>query len=237
MPDAFIRGYLRTYARAVEQDEEEIIALYSQAKGTTLVSNHYVPSADAPPVRGSIMGNKLIWFAFIGALIVIVIMVYGWLVYINSSADENGETNNIIPATESGVAVETEPSQPDLSAAEIDVSTDAQEINKQQSDIEEKTVAIPSGFIDSPVLTDAELEFSFIDDCWVQVTDSNNEVLAVGLKAAGRRFIVKGVPPIQIVLGKPRAVNIQFNNESIDLSIYPASQTARFSLGEAILEQ
>jgi len=183
------------------------------------------------------MGNKLIWFAFIGALIVIVIMVYGWLVYINSSADENGETNNIIPATESGVAVETEPSQPDLSAAEIDVSTDAQEINKQQSDIEEKTVAIPSGFIDSPVLTDAELEFSFIDDCWVQVTDSNNEVLAVGLKAAGRRFIVKGVPPIQIVLGKPRAVNIQFNNESIDLSIYPASQTARFSLGEAILEQ
>ncbi|PCJ46420.1 MAG: hypothetical protein COA74_13610, partial [Gammaproteobacteria bacterium] len=79
----------------------------------------------------------------------------------------------------------------------------------------------------------ADLEFSFIEDCWVQVIDSDEEVLAVGLKSAGRRFSVSGVPPIRVVLGKPRAVSLQFNNELVDLTIYPAGQTARFSLGES----
>jgi len=38
--------------------------------------------------------------------------------------------------------------------------------------------------------------------------------------------------PIQVVLGKPRAVNIQFNHESVDLSIYPASQDVMAALSE-----
>jgi len=116
-----------------------------------------------------------------------------------------------------------------------DLSDDIESVTV--TDVTAEPEEIPQGFVETATLTDAELDFTFIDDCWIQVTDSNEEVLAVGLKNAGRRFTVSGVPPIQVVLGKPRAISLQYNNQSVDLSIYPAGQTARFSLGEKVLDK
>jgi len=150
--------------------------------------------------------------------------------------DTNTEVSDINSNSITETATEVEPqnntSDPEESLLEASVETENPEEITQQLSTNEEASDIPSGFIESPVLSDAELEFSFIDDCWVQVIDSNEEVLAVGLKAAGRRFTVNGVPPIQVVLGKPRAVNIQFNHESVDLSIYPASQDVMAALSE-----
>ena len=81
------------------------------------------------------------------------------------------------------------------------------------------------------MIAGGELTFNFVDDCWVKVTDKNNEVLAVGLKTKGRRFVVNGVPPINVIIGKPRAVKLTYNSQSVDLTPYPASQTARLTLG------
>ena len=104
--------------------------------------------------------------------------------------------------------------------------------DESNSVIDEVTIEEPQGFVESPPSLNAEIAFSFVDSCWVKVIDSNDEVLAVGLKSPGRSFVVSGVPPIDVVLGKPRAVSIQFNNQSVDLSSYPASQIARFTLGD-----
>ena len=51
IPDAFIRGYLRTYARAVDIDEEEVVSLYTKVIGLEIVRNYYVPSTDVAPVK------------------------------------------------------------------------------------------------------------------------------------------------------------------------------------------
>ncbi len=238
IPDAFIRGYLRTYARSVEQDEEQIIALYFQAIGTSIVSNHYIPSENVPTVSARKRKN-LLMFGLPGIIILIFIIVYNWVVYSDTDSDSDSVTIESVEKSkvEKTNVIEGDPGQlNEPSVANDDVETETKRDNIQQSDKLSEPVEVPSGFVESPVLTDAELEFTFIDNCWIQVIDSNNEVLAVGVKASGRRFVVRGVPPLQIVLGKPRAVNIQFNNEMVDLSIYPASQTARFSLGEAIVE-
>ncbi len=250
IPDAFIRGYLRTFARAVVQDEDEVIALYSQVIGSTIVSNHFVPSNDVPP--GNANNNNLLWFIIPGIAILIAIFIFVWLVLQNDNPENTTDINstpktdintevsdaNLNSSTVTAAEVEAQNNTSDSQESLLEDSTDADNLQEitQQSPANDETSNIPSGFIESPVLSDAELEFSFIDDCWVQVIDSNEEVLAVGLKAAGRRFTVNGVPPIQVVLGKPRAVNIQFNHESVDLSIYPASQIARFSLSKEILE-
>jgi len=246
IPDAFLRGYLRTYARAVGQDEEHIIALYSQVIGSSIVCNHYVPSADVPPVKIQI-GSHMLWFKLISVVVIIAILVLGWLAYSQRNISEEEETSNVEtvqPSEQSNVEADnTATEQPMESLAEE--ITEDEPLSDLSDDIESVTVTdvtaepeeIPQGFVETATLTDAELDFTFIDDCWIQVTDSNEEVLAVGLKNAGRRFTVSGVPPIQVVLGKPRAISLQYNNQSVDLSIYPAGQTARFSLGEKVLDK
>ena len=62
---------------------------------------------------------------------------------------------------------------------------------------------------------------SFIDDCWVQVTDARGRTLVSALRRAGERISVDGIPPLRIVLGAADAVEqLEFAGESVDLSSY-----------------
>ena len=223
IPDAFLRGYIRTYARVVDLDEEEIVSLYSDLTGSVSVTYNYVPSSDVPPAKIQVSSHQL-WFKMLSVIVFLVILILGWLAFRDgndskSISAEQNTTNNPQPYNSQSVN--------DTPSIQIDSTS-----NEPQAT--EALAALPRGFVDAPSLTNAELEFYFINDCWVQVVDSNNEVLAVGLKTAGRRFTVSGVPPISIVLGKPRAISLQYNNQAVDLSIYPASQSARFTLGDGI---
>lgn len=228
-PDAFIRGYLRTYARALEQDEEQVIALFSQSIGSTIVRNYYIPSADVAPVKLQI-GSHLLWFKILSIVVVIVILALGWIAY-SQTDDKNTATKTLsVPLSKNQPDADIETGNELVSMVEITNNEPQTVDDSQPAKIE--SYSLVEQVIETPILNNAELDFTFIDDCWVQVIDSNEEVLAVGLKTAGRRFTVSGVPPITVVVGKPRAISLQYNNQAVDLTIYPASQTARFILGE-----
>ncbi len=74
------------------------------------------------------------------------------------------------------------------------------------------------------------LEFVFVEDCWVRVTDAQGEVLAVGIKRTGQRFVVAGPAPIKIDLGNPIGVQLKHNNRAVDLSVYPSGRPARLTI-------
>ncbi|TQV75114.1 DUF4115 domain-containing protein [Aliikangiella marina] len=75
-----------------------------------------------------------------------------------------------------------------------------------------------------------EVVFTFTADCWVRVTDANGEVMALGLKKAGKVMPVEGIAPINVTLGEPTAVTIDFKGESYDMSRFRAGRAARFVL-------
>lgn len=75
-----------------------------------------------------------------------------------------------------------------------------------------------------------DLVFTFSDDCWVSVKDAFGEIMAIGVKAKGRVMEVSGVPPVAIILGAPQAVSINFGGTEVDMSPYPATNAANFSL-------
>ena len=232
IPDTFFRGYIRTYARLVELDGDKIVTLYSELIGHSEVSNHYVPSTDVAPMKIQI-GSHLLWFKVLSAAVVLTILVLGWMAYSAKQEKSKTQSSELLSTTDNAISTE------DLSNSrqtnnDLTITDKTIPSTESATQIIEATpvTEIPQGFINSASLTDGELDFTFLDDCWVQVIDSNGEVLAVGLKSAGRRFTINGVPPISVVLGKPRAISLQYNSEAVDLTIYPAAQTARFTLGE-----
>jgi cytoskeleton protein RodZ len=258
IPDAFLRGYLRSYARIVNLDENLIVSLYTELTGKVDVQNYYKPSTDVEPVKTQI-GNHLLWVKMISLLVFIVILILGWLALTKTDVIPKSPVS-YLPKPEINKKISSNTSknttskfkQPVQFQQKELVGPDEAEVNDLSADDsnQENPELVDSSLVDSslvdnatlsaavvntPVISNAELEFNFIDDCWVQVIDSNGEVLAVGLKSAGRRFNVSGYPPITVVLGKPRAVTIQYNDLAVDLSIYPASSSARFTLGERAL--
>lgn len=234
IPDAFVRGYLRTYARLVGLNDGDLILQYSELTGKDKVENNYIPSIDVPPVKIQI-GSHLLWFKLVSVAVVAVILGLGWFAFSQQTPKtiSSSKIQQIIPAK-----IDTQKNE----VAEIEESlTDIKQSNIEQSNIEDIAItedtalqAKPMSAVDERVATldTVDLDFTFIDDCWVQIIDSQSNVLAVGLKSAGRRFTISGVPPISVVLGKPRAVALQYDNQAVDLSIYPAGRSAKFTLGQ-----
>ena len=75
-----------------------------------------------------------------------------------------------------------------------------------------------------------DVTFTFKDDCWVSVKDKDGEIMAIGVKTKGRVMQVNGLPPVNIILGAPQAVEIDFGGYRVDMDVYPGGESARFSL-------
>lgn len=75
-----------------------------------------------------------------------------------------------------------------------------------------------------------ELIFEFSDDCWVSVVDSTGETRAIGVKRIGYIMTVSGVPPFEVTLGAPQAVQISMAGEPVNMTRFPGGRTAKFEL-------
>jgi len=106
------------------------------------------------------------------------------------------------------------------------------EVSEQNSDVDN---AVSSYFsADSGLMVNddgtVDMAFTFLDDCWVSIKNVDGEVIAIGVKAKGRVMQVSGLPPIQVILGAPQNVEINFGGNDIDMSAYPDGRSAKFTL-------
>lgn len=72
------------------------------------------------------------------------------------------------------------------------------------------------------------LDFSFTDDCWVQIEDAANKVIYADLNRVGDVMNVTGTGPFTVLLGKAPAVRMDYNGARFDLARYTMNdETAR----------
>ncbi len=111
------------------------------------------------------------------------------------------------------------------SASTADSDSSIQTEKQSQSESE---LAANQSVTTSQDMTPLVLDFSA--DCWVRIVDARGEVIALGVKRAGKHMPIEGVKPFNIVLGDPSVVTLQYNNQSYDLSGYRAGRRAEIIL-------
>ena len=72
--------------------------------------------------------------------------------------------------------------------------------------------------------------FTFSGDCYVNIFDATGERIAYGLKKSGYVMTITGVAPLNITIGRPDLVAINFDGQEVDMSNYPGSNIAKFNL-------
>ena len=78
----------------------------------------------------------------------------------------------------------------------------------------------------------AELRFEFSEDCWLEVTDADEDRLAYRLYRAGDVARLRGKAPLQVFLGNAEGVRLTVNGAPI--AVRPAARrdgTARLTVG------
>jgi len=228
---AFIRGYVRSYARCVGLDEAALVARLPQATEHRPVPRqgmhkHYrVPSIP--------FGRVLVWG---GALLLLAVLVlYGapalerlW------SGQDSQPVNNTLQLPQSdiespGVNVlplpekESEDISAETVVTEAPVAASSPEPPVSVSDTASQVARKEEA--QGP----AELTLRFTQDSWVEMT-SRERKLVVGTQHAGTERTVRAEPPIDILLGNAPGVEMTWRGKPFDLTPYQRGKVARIKL-------
>lgn len=233
--ETYIRGYLRSYAALVKIDSAPVLAAYEALVAS---GGCTVPKADyivRPPVARKGLGFIL----FVVALLALLLLISVWFLgnriqpepvlptlplpataLVNSSSSTASQVT-ALPLDEveagSGEVGDTEPagrnntSSVAVPEAEITAGTEVQSASQSQLD---------------------HLYFVFDEECWIEVSDSQGDVLATALQPPGSRLALIGKAPFKVKLGKAHKTTVTLNNQPVEINAPEGVDLYNFTVGQ-----
>lgn len=240
---AFVRGYLRSYAKLVKLNGDDVVRQYENRNATaanqTIEIHNSTQKLDPVNFAGSVFQAGII-----GLVILALIIASVWWF---SSSDENPpmtvsqynpneeepEVLQLPERTALDGAMANARAAGSMEAALIQVGDKGDE-----SAVAEKLISISSENIDAInyITVDAggddRLKFVFTDDCWLEIEDKEGVSIFGDLGRAGDEIVVYGMAPFKLLFGKASAVTMRFNGSDVDLRSHTsADETAKVTVG------
>lgn len=244
---AFVRGFLRNYARLLGLDAEPLVAAVDAGPASAArVELSPLSNADGVmPVSGErrMSSTPVVLVAFGLLLVVLVGWYFDWfrtpglpanelalpaspeigpqnepLFPPPSSAEDVGE-----PGLPAQVAVEpVEPPTADAGAAPRDESAAAQPAPIPATSAEPAVQASATG--------GSVIELRFAGESWFEIRDASGNVVATGTGSAGQVRSVRGTAPLALVIGNAAQVRVSHNGQAVDLVPHTRVSVARLTL-------
>lgn len=249
----FVRGYIKSYARLLGMDEQQVLALLPSGESYRPAPLRAVGMSRArrrPPV-----GKWLAWLLGVAALVVVV--VYGIPVVERlMTRSAQPVDNNALPLPLGEQGIELEPLLPDegvpgdadepavVPESEYDVgeeqAAELAGVEEQPAQLVKPSAAAPPEPLEpqdespaTPVATDtsgpAMITLRFSEDSWVEM-ESHGRKLVVGTQTAGSERSIRAEPPVQVLLGNAPGVTLEYRGKPVDLKSHQRGKVARLIL-------
>ncbi len=198
---AFIRGFVRNYAKEVRIDPVPLLDSLNRLLEPAAAA---VPSPVQPTLLrtggGERVSRNVVIIGAIGALVLFAVI--GWIASPRSRHTE--------PAAAKPDSVSVSPAAPGPASS---------------------AVASPAPAEAAPPVEPGTLRFAFNGLSWVEVTQQDGRVLLSQNNPAGSEQIVHGRPPYWIVIGNAPAVALEYDGKPVDLTpVISAGNVARLTL-------
>ncbi|UPQ87403.1 cytoskeleton protein RodZ [Vibrio sinaloensis] len=253
----FTRGYLRSYAKAVNLDEATVLSALAGCEETKPQEQQMKSfSRKTKREKHDSRIMTLTWGIF--AVILGISSVWWWqnqdsaMVDLTTVSEQEQqleqaaqpELNFTTLAESEADVVEEQPSAPVEEALAEPVVQDEEPSATETTIIDETAAEQPAEVIEPPVVEETIepqateqvavaanlLQMTFSDDCWIQVKDADGKTLSTGVKKPGQELNLQGELPYSVILGAPENVSMTLASEPVDLSGYTSGKVARFNL-------
>jgi len=255
---AFVRGFLRNYARYLGLDPAPLLDGVQRLAGEGAVDLSPIRNADGelPSGSGPRVGTAPIgWIV----LVLVLLLLGGW--YFDGFRTEPPVAETVIEAPMVGnVAVEPVPAAvpptPDssvpLGAGPAVSAPLPAAVPAQQPDVVSPSVppapttaevsAAPveaemAGAIAAPVaesspmgVASGQLAFRFAGESWVEVRDASGAIVYSGVNRAGTTRNVQGKAPFALVIGNAANVSLEFGGKPVPLATHTKVTVARLTV-------
>jgi cytoskeleton protein RodZ len=233
---AFVRGFVRSYAKILGLDAQILLASMPQTK--TAAAELIPASVGVPfPNAYSVRQQNMIWLGAASLVAVILIGFSFW--QFKAPPDKQSKTPQVesvpveakVPdepaASESAMI---EPSIPDASKGHSSAAMQASaQATKNVAPVQEEKTPIsrpiPVHSTDSETSTDAasqptELRLVFGEESWTEIKDKDDNVLSSRLNPAGSELRLEGNAPFSMLIGHAAMVTLYYKGKQVDLTPY-----------------
>ena len=223
----FTQGYIRSYARMLNVDADDIINSYNQMVPDS--KQVVTPQSVLPHHRS--LSNAIFKFISISLLLIAVVTVFTWLY--QSDIKFNTRSPVKSDATENASSTVNEPVETSISDSGISTTVDFIEspvpvveensvpvtqadtaVINQQVTSEEVSVVVEEPVVSSPAKD--ELILTAIEESWSEIEDSEGNRLYYQLLNKNKEVKLYGTAPFTVFLGNAPQVRIEVNNKIVD---------------------
>jgi cytoskeleton protein RodZ len=246
LPDAiYVRGYIRSYAKLVGADADDLIALYDSDGATE------APEI-IPEVKHSSQANSsdkpVKAFTYLLTLLLAVLLITWWqsnfLVKKTSEPEPADEKVYVPPAFDYPFDVVIHPDSPfyryegppleepgETAATETDGEPPASSTDNGDGGTALSEYTEQSDETESPPSTGPDtITLKVSADSWIEIHDAIGQKVLVDLARAGDTYELHGHAPFSVLLGFAQGVSIELNGKPFDPARYSRSGVARFTL-------
>ncbi|WP_317931598.1 RodZ domain-containing protein [Halioxenophilus sp. WMMB6] len=234
----FIKGYLRSYCRYLQIDADAVIACYdnyvselSQAGVTVTRPTQRMKPLEKPFPEWN-------WAILVGAVLFVALAGF-FLWGGGKDAESPAVARQTVETAPAEPALDTSPATNELPgavAASDESVSSAVATEPPQTELTAAQLIAPAVAEQAPEVaaepTSDTLEFSFSEECWVEVKDATGMPLHQGVSQAGDKLSIVGTAPFSIMLGNVRAATLELNGEPVKIQPVPGRNTLRFEVGE-----
>lgn len=233
---AFVRGFVRSYAKALHLDPQPLLAALPQKKQTQgdLAQE---PVGEPFPNVHLLLRQNLFWLS---AALVLIVIVAGFAFWHFTTPPEQARAEkvespislpadmqmaspaSVVPEAPVIEPVEQMPqasAQSSVQAAPAAVAKPAQRTQAATSETTSDT---------STPITSLRLEFS--EDSWAEIKDKDGKILSSRLHSAGSELSVNGRAPFSVLIGHASTVRLQYQGKEINLAPHTRRSTDVASL-------
>ena len=199
--DAYVKGFLRSYAKKLDLDPDEVIKDFNLSIKGSSKSNRWGSLKSERKQEGLL--NKETSLTVVSVFILIVIAAF-FLTFISNSI-ETVQVESNVAVSEKPLELPSEESV-DLISEDLTATADLTQM------------ALEEDKINDPVTFEVKKNITFIevrDECWLEVF-SQNERLLYKLATAGERFEFDS-DVIMVTAGNFRNIDVLFNDKIVDL--------------------
>lgn len=254
---AFVRGFLRNYARYIGVDPVALLAEFEQIVTPPAVELEPVSNAQGVMPTGgrsrtahfpvaAIAGGFLVavlagwyfdWFQLPGSdvggpeVVVQEDGVPGTVLSPQPEILDNEPVAAPISGVEGGATLPADVASPASGGAAVEQPQTADSVPAAAGPAPVAALA-PSPVTEAPVVPAGveHLRFSFEGESWIEVRDGAGKIVYSGVSGAGSTRTVQGEPPFALVIGNARQVSLEYKGEKVDLTPHVRVSVARFAL-------
>ncbi len=236
---AFVRGFLRNYARLLGIDADPLVeAVAPELSGAQRVELSPVSNADGVmPASGErrISSTPVALVAFGLLLVVLAGWYFDWFrtpdpvempVPLAVQPEPSSDNEPLFPPASDGdpapAGVAVEPVLPPSEEAAAEEPAEP----SVASPVQAAGSAAPA----SPAGTGGALELRFEGESWFEVRNAAGEIVATGIGRPGEVRSVRGTPPFALVIGNARDVRVTHNGRAVDLAPHTRVSVARLTV-------